>query len=110
MCVRRLMAVFALTGGLVLFGAAPTVWADDADGDGVDDAIDVCNNTPAGTTVDAQGRPLGDVDLDCDTDLEDYALFQQGFTGPLAPAIVIDTVPVGYPGNANDTHGDGYGG
>jgi hypothetical protein len=59
----------------------------DSDGDGVDDADDVCNNTPPGTAVDTEGRPLGDVDRDCDTDLGDYGLFQQGMTGPLpAPA------------------------
>ena len=29
---------------------------------------------------------------------------------PAAKAITIDTVPVGNPGNADDIHGDGYGG
>lgn len=56
----------------------------DSDGDGVDDSIDVCCQTPPGTLVDAEGRPVGDLDLDCDTDLEDAALFSQGFTGPLS--------------------------
>ena len=85
---------------VVLLAAAPT-WADDVDGDGVNDAIDVCNNTPAGTPVDAEGRPIGDVDKDCDTDLDDFALFQWGMTGPLAPPpVVIATIPVGNPGNA----------
>ncbi len=55
----------------------------DSDGDGVDDPDDVCCNTPPGVLVDAQGRPVGDLDLDCDTDLNDAALFNQGFTGPL---------------------------
>jgi len=110
MGTRRLRAVLALAAGLVLLGSAAPVWAGDVDGDGVDDAIDVCNNTPPGTAVDAEGRPLGDIDQDCDTDLEDYVLFVQGFTGPLAPPVVIDTVPVGNPGNPDDTHGDGYGG
>jgi len=113
MRMRRLMAVLVWAGGLVLLGAASPVWAADSDGDGVDDAIDVCNNTPPGTVVDAQGRPLGDIDLDCDTDLEDYALFQQGFTGPLTPPVVIDTVPVGNPGNDGELSGEsvagGYG-
>lgn len=54
----------------------------DADGDGVPDITDVCDNTTAGSAVDSQGRPLGDVDKDCDTDLMDYALLQQGLTGP----------------------------
>jgi len=108
---RRLTAVIALAVELVLLGAASPVWAVDVDGDAVDDAIDVCHNTPLGTAVDAAGRPKGDVDQDCDTDLYDFALFQQGMTGPLAPLpLVIDTVPVGNPGNTNDTHGDGYGG
>ena len=102
---------------------ASLAWADDADRDGVNDAIDVCNNTPAGTAVDGEGRPLGDVDQDCDTDLEDYSLFrdfdtvledyylfQQGFTGPLAPPVVIDTVTVGNPGNAGELSGEGAGG
>jgi formylglycine-generating enzyme required for sulfatase activity len=81
----------------------------DVDGDGVDNAIDVCDNTPAGAAVDAEGRPLGDVNRDCDTDLEDYVLFEWGFTGPLAGHVQVLTVIVGNPGNANDTFGDGYG-
>ncbi|MHC4063105.1 MAG: formylglycine-generating enzyme family protein [Planctomycetota bacterium] len=110
MRARRLMTILALVTGLVLLGAASPVWAVDSDGDGTDDFYDVCDNTPPGMAVDAEGRPLGDIDKDCDTDLEDYALFQQGFTGPLAPLVVIVTAPVGNPGNADDTHGDGYGG
>ena len=111
MRVRGLMLQTGLAVGLVLSGVAGPVWADDVDGDGVDDAVDVCDNTPTGTAVDVEGRPLGDVDLDCDTDLEDHGLFQRGFTGALVPtSVVIATIPVGNPGNANDTHGDGYGG
>ena len=60
---------------------------NDTDGDGVDDDTDVCCNTPAGALVDAAGRPVGDLDFDCDNDLDDYALYAQGITGPLnAPA------------------------
>ena len=55
----------------------------DSDGDGVPDTVDVCNNTPPGVAVDAEGRPLGDLDHDCDTDMVDFELFQNGFTGPL---------------------------
>jgi hypothetical protein len=55
----------------------------DVDGDGVPDGVDQCNNTPPATAVDLDGRPLGDVDQDCDTDLVDYALMMSGFTGPL---------------------------
>lgn len=54
---------------------------DDIDGDGIANS-DACEFTKLGTTVDADGRPLGDIDLDCDTDLDDFVLFQQGFTGP----------------------------
>ena len=109
MHVRRMMVVLVLAAVLVLFGAASPVWASDMDCDGVDDALDVCNTTPVGTAVDDEGRPLGDIDQDCDTDLEDYALFQQGFTGPLA-YVVIDTVPVGNPGNPGELSGAGAGG
>jgi sulfatase modifying factor 1 len=84
--------------------------AGDVDGDGVDDAIDVCNNTPPGICVDAQGRPLGDIDLDCDTDMDDFALFQQGFTGPLVTPVIIETVTVGNPGNPGEWSGESYGG
>ncbi|MCK4343445.1 MAG: thrombospondin type 3 repeat-containing protein [Phycisphaerae bacterium] len=57
---------------------------DDIDDDGVLNEDDVCDYTPSGTAVDPEtGRPLGDIDKDCDTDLEDFALFQDGFTGPL---------------------------
>ncbi|HNO76932.1 MAG TPA: putative metal-binding motif-containing protein [Phycisphaerae bacterium] len=55
----------------------------DSDGDGVVDIDDVCNNTPPGLAVDAAGRPLGDIDHDCDTDLADFQLFASGFSGPL---------------------------
>ena len=56
----------------------------DDDGDCVPNDSDACPNTPEGTAVDADGRPLGDIDRDCDTDLVDYGLFQEGFTGQLA--------------------------
>ncbi len=55
----------------------------DTDGDGVLDDDDVCNNTPVDIPVDAAGRPVGDIDLDCDIDLTDFAILQEGFTGPL---------------------------
>lgn len=54
---------------------------DDTDLDGVPDVMDQCSATPPGTAVDNFGRPLGDVDGNCRTDLADYLLFQQGFTG-----------------------------
>ena len=95
MRVRKCMMALALTAGFGLPGAVVPVWAGDADGDGVDDAFDVCNNTPAGTAVDTEGRPLGDTDQDCDTDLDDFSLFQQGMTGPLAPPVSMVLIPGG---------------
>lgn len=56
-----------------------------SDGDGVDDADDVCCQTPPGVPVDSTGRPLGDLDLDCDVDQADFAIFQRAYTGPLEP-------------------------
>ncbi len=55
----------------------------DADCDGVIDSVDVCPNTPPGVAVDAEGRPIGDLDGDCDNDLDDFAIFSRGVTGPL---------------------------
>ncbi|UCC29576.1 MAG: SUMF1/EgtB/PvdO family nonheme iron enzyme [Phycisphaerales bacterium] len=96
---------------IVVVASVSPVWASDVDGDGVDDAFDVCDNTPAGTLVDAVGRPVGDIDKDCDNDLDDHALSQQGFTGPLATlGIVIATVSVGNPGNTGEWSGASYGG
>ena len=57
----------------------------DTDGDGVEDARDVCCQTPRGVPVDASGRPLGDIDLDCDVDHADFATLQRAYTGPLEP-------------------------
>ena len=55
----------------------------DIDADGVDNANDVCVYTPLGAQVDGQGRGLGDIDKDCDTDLDDYGRLQGGFAGDL---------------------------
>ncbi len=82
---QRPLVKLMLAAGFLLFGTALNSRAADEDGDGVDDAFDDCLNTPAEVAVDASGRPLGDIDLDCDTDLIDYELFQRGFTGTLAP-------------------------
>ena len=60
------------------------VRAGDWDGDGVDDAVDVCCQTLPGVAVDETGRPVGDLDRDCDVDLADVAMMQQGLRGPAA--------------------------
>lgn len=52
----------------------------DTDGDGVDDAFDVCCDTPTDVAVDGEGRPLGDLDTDCDVDLVDFAIFENLLT------------------------------
>ena len=77
---RYLLALLAL--GLLF---APAAFAADDDGDGVDNTIDVCCQTPPNVPVDANGRPYGDIDLDCDVDQLDFAMFQLSYTGPLEP-------------------------
>jgi len=87
----------------------------DSDGDGVIDANDLCPDTPEGVAVDGDGRPIGDLDLDCDTDAQDYAEFLRGFTGPLLPAgsqagpgdLVIVEVMVN-PGALSDSVGEWF--
>jgi hypothetical protein len=54
---------------------------EDSDDDGVDDTVDLCRFTPLQSPVDADGRPLGDINDDCDVDLRDCLLFQRGFSG-----------------------------
>ncbi|MGD2110741.1 MAG: M14 family zinc carboxypeptidase, partial [Phycisphaerae bacterium] len=44
----------------------------DLDADGVPNTSDVCDYTPIGTPVDEDGRPLSDVNGNCDTDLGDF--------------------------------------
>ncbi len=55
---------------------------EDIDNDGVLNNIDVCDYTPAEAIVEPDGGMLGDLDLDCDVDLDDYAVMQTRFTGP----------------------------
>lgn len=74
-----------LSAILMLCVLPSPVVAQDADSDGVMDSLDVCCNTPPGLAVDSEGRPLGDIDGDCDTDLADYALFISGFSGAMTP-------------------------
>ena len=47
----------------------------DIDADGVLNKFAPCPFTALGVAVDADGRSLGAIDLDCDTDLDDYRLF-----------------------------------
>jgi hypothetical protein len=92
--------------------AAPTYAADlfgDLDGDGVLDGQDVCCNTPVGVTVDATGRPVGDLDLDCDVDLLDFAVLAANFTGPLPMVSCAPTCTDGLK-NGNETDVDCGGG
>ena len=60
----------------------PDVCDRDIDGDGVPNVIDVCDDTPQGIPVDDQGRPRADLNLDCQVDLHDYAIFQNSMIGP----------------------------
>ncbi|MCK4660422.1 MAG: thrombospondin type 3 repeat-containing protein, partial [Phycisphaerae bacterium] len=58
---------------------------DDIDNDGVLNDDDVCDYTPLGLPpelIEPDGSVLGDLDGDCDVDLDDFALMQARFTGP----------------------------
>jgi hypothetical protein len=89
-----------LVMSLAPLGPIGAVSAYDSDGDGVGDLFDVCCATPQGTPVDEHGRPLGDLDLDCDVDIFDFAVFQTAFTGELSPCPPC--------GASNDCPGDAY--
>jgi len=78
---RVLLQVIAVTAISPVLAAS----AYDSDGDGVEDYSDVCCGTPAGTSVDQDGRPIGDLDGDCDVDLVDFAVLQDNLTGELSP-------------------------
>ena len=56
---------------------------DDYDQDGIPNDVDVCPCVPSPCGVDAEGRPLGDLDYDCDVDLADFLCFQVNYTGPM---------------------------
>jgi len=60
----------------------PDGYDPDIDGDGVPNVTDVCDFTPQGVPVDDQGRPRADLNLDCEVDLRDYAIFQNSIFGP----------------------------
>lgn len=52
----------------------------DADGDGVI-CGDVCPATPLGAPVDAEGRPIADLNGDCQVDMADFAIVQLSYDG-----------------------------
>lgn len=54
----------------------------DIDDDGVSNTLDPCDFTPLWAEVDADGRPRGDLNLDCKVDLRDAAIMQRSLTGP----------------------------
>ena len=54
----------------------------DIDDDGVLNDDDVCDFTPPSSFVEPDGSLLGDLDADCDVDLNDFARMQLRFTGP----------------------------
>jgi len=56
--------------------------ADDPDEDNLFGCDDICPTAPASAGVDSEGRPLGDLDGDCDVDLIDFGVFQGNFSGP----------------------------
>jgi hypothetical protein len=57
---------------------------DDTDNDGVLNETDECDFTPAGTPIDAVGRPISDTNGNCNVDLVDYWRFHDCFrrSGP----------------------------
>ncbi len=57
------------------------VGSADTDGDGIDDTFDVCPQSGEPDFVTPDGRPISDLDNDCDADLIDFSAFQQGFSG-----------------------------
>jgi len=63
--------------------AACAGYDPDPDGDGVHTDDDVCPDTPAGVPVDAEGRPVADLDRNCAVDMADFGLFQLSMTGAL---------------------------
>jgi len=59
--------------------ACERIFGDD-DGDGVANWYDECTNTTGGVAVDPLGRPAADLNADCEVDLSDFAILQNGMT------------------------------
>ncbi len=77
----------------------------DNDGDGIGNPCDSCPDVPAPAGVDAFGRSLGAIDLDCDVDEDDFALLTECLAGPdaLEPPAGVDAGHF----DLADTDGDG---
>ena len=45
----------------------------------------LCDFTPLGANIQADGGLLADLDGDCDVDLDDFAMMQAEFTGAVSP-------------------------
>lgn len=54
----------------------PDICDRDIDNDGVSNTRDACDYTPLGVPVNSDGRPYADLNLDCEVNLRDYAVFQ----------------------------------
>lgn len=105
----RIARLSGLVVGLVLAGAlARADGSGDYNGDGIVDAADFaelhgCMLGPG--VVIAAACNAFDFDGDVDVDLSDVAAFQIVFGTPVG--VVIETVPVGNPGNPADSQRDG---
>lgn len=96
------MLVFVLTGSITQAGTG------DYNGDGRIDAADFaelpgCLGGPAADS--GAGCRSFDIDADLDVDVFDVAAFQNAFG--MTHGVVIETVPVGHPGNPADPQLDG---
>ena len=80
-CTPDVLETACLASGGTYLGEESTCHGD-PDGDGVVGCADACPTSSAPAGVDPEGRPLGDIDGDCDVDLLDYAILQENLTGP----------------------------
>ncbi len=58
---------------------------DDIDNDGVPNPLDMCDRTPLGIRVDTAGRPLGDIDGNCQTNVRDFRVFLNDYWSRYGP-------------------------